>query len=92
MEWRWLNEHRLTHGLDQCPDDELDDVLDALDMLLVDPANDSITTRMPGTRDHTERWVALLPHGWVIVYTPYPGGVPPVDTGPALVVRHFSRS
>ena len=89
--WRWLNEPRLTWALDQCPDEQLDDVLDALDLLLEDPWRADLTAVMQSTRDHVDRMIALLPHGWVLVYSIHPDGVPPGPRQPGLVVRSLDH-
>lgn len=91
MEWRWLNEHRLWHGLDSCDDDEREDLLDALDLILEDPERSDLTAPMQGTHDHMDRTIGLLPHGWVIVYTICPAGVPPAVKYPSLVVKSFDK-
>ena len=85
-EWRWGNEHRLHYALDKVKDpDVLDDLLDALDQVLEMPYE--IGEPMRGTMYATERWIAPLPHGWYIVFTPCPGGVPPATSRPTLIVR-----
>ncbi len=90
--YRWLNEHRLTHQLDKITDDdELDDVLDALDEIARDPNGSPLAAPMQGTRDHVDRMIALLPHGWVVVYSIYEQGVPPGPQVPSLVVRSFDK-
>ncbi len=91
MEWRWLNEHRLTHALDTCAPAELDDLLDALDELLADPQRPDMTAPMHGTKDKMDRTIALLPHGWVLVYTVCPAVVPPAVKHPSLVVKSFDK-
>ena len=89
MEWSWGNEHRITWAL-QAVDDEdlLDSLLDDLEAILTDPFAPVgvFVHRMRGTSDHVDRWVAHLAGGWVLTYTPYPGGVPPMKD-PIVVVR-----
>ncbi|MDQ1423677.1 MAG: hypothetical protein QOD72_1175 [Acidimicrobiaceae bacterium] len=90
MTWRWLNEHRLGYALVECPPDELDDLLDDLDAVLADPEDPNYTSPMRGTHDHVDRSIALLRHGWVLVFSVYPNGVPPWSE-PGLVVRSLDR-
>ena len=64
MEWRWGNEHRLTHALGLIEnDDEVDDLLDALDAVLADPGAPELIVSYPmrGTSDHVDRIIAELP-------------------------------
>jgi hypothetical protein len=91
MTWRWVNEQRLTWELDQCPEDQLDALLDALDMVLADPMNPALTSCLRGNLDAGDRYVAPLPYGWVLVFTPRPDGVPPTTVDPVLVVRSMYR-
>jgi hypothetical protein len=87
VEWRWGNERRLYLALDQVKDqDVLDDLLDALDAVLLDPFGEWSSV-MRGTRYRTDRYIAALPHLWYLVFTPYPDGVPPSTNLPTLVVR-----
>ena len=84
--WRWYNQHRLYFALDKCEDlNEVNDVLDGLDDVLANPSG-PMTTPMRGTHDHVDRVIALLPRGWVVVYSIYPNGVPP-QRAPGLLVR-----
>ncbi len=85
---RWYNEHRLTFALDKVTDEgELEAVLEGLDMVMADPYG-PLTTEMRGTRDHVDRRIAILPRGWVLVFTPYPNGVFP-HREPGLLVREL---
>lgn len=91
VEWQWGNEHRLTNGLDHCEPEHLDDVLDCLDLILDDPAGTVLAAPMRGTRDHVDRMIAPIAHGWVLVYSIYPDGVPPVTGQPTVLVRSFDK-
>lgn len=92
MAHRWLNEHRLTWQLDTIEnDDELDDVLDALESIADSPSDNPLAAPMQGTHDHVDRQIALLPHGWVLVYSVYPQGVLNGPQEPSIVVRSFDK-
>lgn len=90
MIWVWANEHRLYIALDKVSDrDELDDLLDALDEVLADPYGGA-ASHMRGTSRTVDRWILPLPHGWVLVYTPYPAGIPP-QSKPMVLVRDLIK-
>lgn len=93
MEWVWANEHRLTWQLDKITDnDVLDDLLDALDELIANPLTDELSSPLRGPLYRQDRFVAPLPHGYFIVFTPYPNGIAPVTSRPTLLIRDFFDS
>jgi hypothetical protein len=90
VEWEWVNEQRLTWALDKITDDSvLDDLLDALDDVLADPYGETVTSPMRGTMYRMDRFIAPLPHGYFVVFSPYPDGIPPSTSRPSLLVRAF---
>jgi hypothetical protein len=95
VEWHWVNTARLTTALDKwaptVDNDDMDAVLDALEEIAANPYDSLQTAKMQGTRDHVDRWVALLPHNWILVYSIYPAGVVPTTNQPSLLVRDFMQ-
>ena len=91
IDWQWGNESRLTSGLDRCDPEHLDDLLDSLDLILDDPVGSVLAAPMQGTHDHVDRMVAVIAHGWVLVYSVYPDGIPPATSRPTVVVRSFDK-
>ncbi len=90
IEWQWGNAAKLHLALDHVVVDEVrDDLLDALDAVLEDPFG-PWSSPMRGDDRHADRMIAAMPHGFYLVFTPYPNGCPPVMS-PVLVVRAFYR-
>jgi hypothetical protein len=73
--FQWVNSYKIDEALSaEERDDVVDDLLDALDALLLDPTSPTL--------------VALLPHQFTISYRVHSRGIPPHAT-PTLSVRHF---
>lgn len=90
MEWQWANEHRLTWQLDKITANVvLDDLLDALAELLIDPYRTDLSSPMRGRMYGQDRFIAPLPHGYALVFTPYPDGIVPTTSEPTLLIRDF---
>lgn len=87
--YQWANEHKLEEALSAEPRDEVvDELLDALDALLVAPTDPARANRLQGTDRIPDAYVALLPHEYVISYRVYPRGIPP-HARPMLSVLHI---
>lgn len=85
--YQWANEHRLEEALSaEQSDSVVDDLLDALDALLLDPLSQA--NRLRGTDRIPDSYVTLLPHQYIISYRAHPRGIPPHAT-PMLSVLHF---
>ena len=84
--WRWLNETRIFEALDRVPDEQIDALLYYLEELLADPLGTKASP-MRGKLRHNDRFIAPLPFGWYIAYTPHLHGIPEITDEPVLLVR-----
>ena len=87
--YRWNPESAFDEALDSESDHVVDDLIDALDRVLVDPLAEA--TRVPGTTRRPDRYMTILPHGYVVSFVPYPKGIPP-HADPALRVLSFGKN
>jgi hypothetical protein len=87
--FQWVNSYKIDEALSaEERDDVVDDLLDALDALLLNPTSPTLAFPLRGTDRFPDSYVALLPHQFTISYRVHSRGIPPHAT-PTLSVRHF---
>lgn len=87
-----MNHHHIVDALQVASVDVRDDVLEALDDVLASPFEPTaveVHVFQAGAGGR-ERWVAWLPHGYVITYRPFLNGPPPL-AGKHVAVHSFDR-
>lgn len=68
----------MVDGLSDASDEVRADVADALDDILASPFEPTITEVHRMHASARERWLAWLPHGYVLTYRPHVDGPPPL--------------
>ena len=89
--FQWAHFERIDALLDQEADDDVyEAVMDALDVVINDPFEPTMTLDHRGTTREPPNRVALRPHGYVMSLRVYPQGIPPWRV-PMLSVLRFRR-